>query len=209
MKKYFLILLLLVSLISCKNFFYGIGHNFGNVKDVNYYLEGIPSYQVNTGDRYCLYYDGTRNQINIEPFEMEKVNYKMAEFLKSKNVKVKEEVFIFKYSNGIEKDRIEKNIKQREIDNNFENCDYLIGFSLENSTDYKREIILRMRIDNIKDNKNIGFYRMREMGPIFKKSTQEQRVEKMLNEWWETQIKPQPKARPLERYCVGNCDNKL
>ena len=66
---------------------------------------------------------------------------------------------------------------------------------------------MRIIIDDIKTNKNIGFYRMQEMGPIFKKTTQEQKVEKMLNEWWKTQIKPQPKARPLEKYCVGNCDN--
>ena len=67
MKKYFLILLLFISLISCKNFFYGIGHNFGNVKDVNYYLEGIPSYQVNTNDRYCAFFVGlTTNYDNEE-----------------------------------------------------------------------------------------------------------------------------------------------
>ena len=204
MKKYFLILLLLVSLISCKNFFYGIGHNFGNVKDVNYYLEGIPSYQVNTNDRYCAFFVGLTTN-----YDNEEISKQTAfSFLKNKNVKIKEEP-LFRFDGKIYKDDVLRMIKQREIDNDFKNCDYLIEFSLENSTDYKREIILRMRIDNIKDNKNIGFYRMREMGPIFKKSTQEQRVEKMLNEWWKTQIKPQPKARPLERYCVGNCDNKL
>ena len=105
--------------------------------------------------------------------------------------------------------RVLKIVKQREIDNNFKNCDYLIEFMLDKGIEHPKAIFLRIKIDNIKTDKNIGFYSMSEDDTIFNKKTQEQKIEKMLTKWWETQLKSQPKARPLETWCVGNCnDNK-
>lgn len=202
MKKYFLVLFLFIILVACKNFFYGTTMNFYYVHDYRYWQYGIPSYQVNTSDRYCVFFVGLTTN-----YDNEEISKQTAfSFLKNKNVKIKEELL---FRGDIPQPDKLNEIKQRELDNNFKNCDYLIEFSLSNSLNYKKQIVLRIIIDDIKTNKNIGFYRMQEMDNIFKKTTQEQKIEKMLNEWWETQIKPQPKARPLERYCVGNCDNKL
>lgn len=213
MKKYILIILLFVLLTNCKNFFYGAMHNMKYVKDVNYYLEGIPSYQVNIEDRYCVFYTDRVNNIyftdNIDNKIQEENNYNLIiSFLKSKNIKIKEES-LFEFNGKTGKDDSLKIVKQREIDNNFKNCDYLIEFMLDKGIEHPKAIFLRIKIDNIKTDKNIGFYSMSEDDTIFNKKTQEQKIEKMLTKWWETQLKSQPKARPLETWCVGNCnDNK-
>ena len=209
--KYFLIMLLSILLTSCNNFFYGAMHNMKYVKDVNYYLEGIPSYQVNIEDRYCVFYTDRVNNIyftdNIDNKIQEENNYNLIiSFLKSKNIKIKEES-LFEFNGKTGKDDSLKIVKQREIDNNFKNCDYLIEFMLDKGIEHPKAIFLRIKIDNIKTDKNIGFYSMSEDDKIFNKKTQEQKIEKMLTKWWETQPKSQPKARPLETWCVGNCEN--
>ena len=205
-------MLLFVLLVSCKNFFYGATRNMRYVYDYNYWQDGIPSYQVNRDDMYCFYYSGTRNQIKIEPKKMEKANQQVITFLKNKNLKIKEEIFIFEYNNGTEKDNIKNFIRKREMDNNFKNCDYLLTYELSNYNVNNPElplsdIYLDIDIYDIKTDKRIGTYTMHEDDTVFNKKTQEEKIEKMLTEWWKTQIKPQPKARPLETWCVGNCDN--
>ena len=81
-------------------------------------------------------------------------------------------------------------------------------FHLTDGIKNKKSIYFNIDIYDIRSDKRIGSYTMHEDDTIFNKKTQEQKIEKMLNEWWKTQIKPQPKARPLESWCVGNCDNK-
>lgn len=211
MKKYILIILLFVLLTNCNNFFYGAMHNVKYVKDANYYLDGIPSYQVNIEDRYCVFYTDRVNNIyftdNIDNKIQEENNYNLIiSFLKSKNIKIKEES-LFEFNGKTGKDDSLKIVKQREIDNDFKNCDYLIEFMLDKGIEHPKAIFLRIKIDNIKTDKNIGFYSMSEYDTIFNKKMQEQKIEKMLTEWWKTQVKPQPKARPLETWCVGNCEN--
>lgn len=198
-KRYVLMILLFILLTNCKNFFYGATRNMRYVYDYNYWQDGIPSYQVNTNDRYCMFiYNNDQSIRNI-----------IISFLKNNDVIFELEP-PFEY-NG--KARLPKEIigpiKQREIDNNFKNCDYLLSFHLTNGIENKKSIYLDIDIYDIKTDKRIGTYTMHEDDTIFNKKTQEQKVEKMLNEWWETQIKPQPKARPLETWCVGNCDNEL
>ena len=201
-----------IFLTGCKNFFYGIGYQIDNVKDVNYYLDGIPSYQLNTTDRYCIFYTDKINNIYFSDYidnkAQEKNNYNLINsFLKNKNIRFKKEL-IFLYNKKTKKDDMLGIIKQREIDNNFKDCNYLIEFILSKGVKDSKTVFLRIKIDNIKNNKNVGFYTMHEDDTIFNKKTQEQKIEKMLNEWWKTQIKPQLKARPLETWCVGNCNNE-
>ena len=196
--KYFLIMLLSILLISCNNFFYGATRNMRYVYDYNYWQDGIPSYQVNTGDRYCVF-----------TFKMDKhVKSRIISFLTNKNIKfVSESDFNFTDGKISSISVMIDPIKRRETENDFENCDYLMVLGTYKNDDNKKSIYLDIDIYDIKTDKRIGTYTMHEDDTIFKKTTQEQKVEKMLNEWWKTQIKPQPKARPLEKYCVGNCDN--
>lgn len=202
MKKICLLIVFCFLLISC-GITYGISHNMKYVKDQKYYWDGIPSYQVNTSERYCVFYtDRINNTIK------EKNNYNLIiSFLKNKNIKIKEE-FLFKSNAKTTKDDTLEVIKKREMENNFKNCNYLVEFILDKGVENPESIFLDIIIKDLKSNKkSIGFYSMREKESIFNKKTQEQKIEKMLTEWWKTQNKPQPKARPLETYCVGNCDN--
>lgn len=196
MKKYSLLIFLIILLTSCKNFFYGITRNFYYVNDYNYWQYGIPSYQVNIKDRYCVFIYNNNNNINVRNV----VTY----FLENKNITfILEPSFNYNKKIRLPKEIIEP-IKQREIGNNFKSCDYLIEFSLDKDIEFSKSIFLYIMIKNLKtSDKNIGFYTMHEDETIFNKKTQEQKIEKMLTEWWKTQIKPRPKSKPLETYCVG------
>ena len=202
MKKYILLFLVLL-LTNCKNFFYGTTRGFYYVDDYNYWFYGVPSYQVNTNDRYCVFFTGLTTNYDKE----EKNKQQIFSFLESKNIKITKEP-LFRFDGKIYQDDTIKIIKQREINNNFKNCNYLLSLDLSNGIKNKKSIYFNIDIYDIKSDKRIGSYTMHEDDTIFNKKTQEQKIEKMLNEWWKTQIKPQPKARPLETWCVGNCDNK-
>ena len=216
MKKYVLLTLLFILLTCCKNFFYGITYQMNNIKDVNYYLDGIPSHKIDVdNNRYCIFYTDRINNIYFTDYVdnkiQEKNNYNLIiSFLKNNDIKLKEEP-VFLYDGKTKKDDILELIKQREINNNFQNCDYLIEFLLDYGSGAKKNeknIWLRIKIDDIKTHDNVGFYSMHENDTIFNRKTQEEKIEKMLSKWWETQIKPQSKVRPLETWCVGNCKNK-
>ncbi len=127
------------------------------VKDYNFEWEGKQSRKLNTNDRYCLYYNGRNEKdFKIKGYDMEKANQQLIDILKNKGLKIKEEVFNFTNSKA-EKDDIENSIKKREIDNNFENCDYLLTYEIGTLERFK-ESYIDIRIYNIATDDMVSSY---------------------------------------------------
>ena len=198
--KKIIILLILISII----FLSILNNSFAWIKlevgDVLWKMESIRSESINNANDYCLLYREFDNTIfdkeGISAYDIENIGSKLFNILKSKDVKINK-----KYLNAsIEKAKISKkenkefieNLEERETENNYKNCDYLILYDIDNGKKGKHAksyyISIGILIFDIRMYKMTSHYllSLEDMSffnskyPELKNSL----LDKLLNKWW-------------------------
>lgn len=184
----FLLIIFLLSSCSYRRFKYDFITGYF-VRDYSFEWYGKQSRKLNTNDRYCLYYNGRNEKdLKIKGYDMEKANQQLIDILKNKGLKIKEEVFNFT-NTKTEKDDIENDIKQRERNNNFENCDYLLTYEISTRKKFK-ESCINLDVYNINTNADVSLYNICGKNIWYTLIKQEDFLNNAIDELFKYQLKP-------------------
>ena len=181
----FLLTMCLISSCSYKRLKYDFLTGYF-VVDYSFEWDGKQSRKLNTDDRYCLYYNG-RNERDfvIKGYNMQKANQQLRDVLRNKGLKIKEEVFNFTNSKT-EKDYIENTIKEREKDNNFQNCDYLLTYEIGTFERFK-ESYINVCVYDIAMDSRVSSYKVYGKNMWYKLIKQEKFLNEAINELFKYQ----------------------
>lgn len=162
------------------------------VEDVFLEQNYVPSYRINTNDRYCLFYQKWNN---IKPSITSKFEDQIPEILKEFGIKFKEEKFVPTVQEK-KTDIFLQEISKREIKNNYENCDYIMYYDTFGINIGEKDICssilgINIIVFDIRNDKYITKYSFNK--GTYQLSQQEEFTKELMNKWWEFQNKPNKK----------------
>ena len=129
------------------------------VKDVFLKQNYVPSYKINTKDRYCLFY---QKWGNVKKSITSKFEEQIPEILKGFGINFKEEKLVPTIQEK-KTDIFVEEISERERNNNYENCDYIMyydtfGIDIEGKDICGSTLGINIIVFDIKNNKYITRY---------------------------------------------------
>ncbi len=187
-------LLILLSLTSC------------NKRDIydRQLSEQNPSYNVNTEDRYCVYFENNEKSVwDNTDYDLIELNKQVIVSLRELNINIHVEILSKEEKREVLKDRI----IERERNNNFKNCDYLISYNLstwkKKKNEFTRNACFYLKITDIKTNKLIGKYQV--CGRPYSQKTQNQYITVSIQKWWEFQNSDKKRKFIMYNCTGGKC----
>lgn len=158
-----------------------------------------PSHIVDVTNRYCLMFQELVND-DIRNYDPIKLNDQVITSLREFGVNFKEETL--PDTKEREREILKNKIIQRERDNNFKNCEYLIIYDLSTwkreRNEFTRNACFFLRITDIKTNSLIGRYQV--CGKGYSRKNQNQYVAKSIKKWWEFQ-----NSNKKRKFIMYNC----
>ncbi len=154
--------------------------------DRNWEHKNVP-HRVNTKDKYCLFYEA-RGWSRIDDVKINNTlaNKQVATKLREFGINLKEEKVLELTEGGGE--LLKNKIIERERENGYKNCDYLINYRfsmLEEKKPIHTEFLalLHIGIIKIKTGQMVGDYSVSNGEFFINPSKQEQIINKSLNKW--------------------------
>ena len=195
MKVKILFFVCLLSIISSCSYY---GYDY---RDIIFKREYRPSYKINAKDRYCVFYKNWNAKIDGKDFDIVSLNKTFIDTLKEVGIANLKEEELRPNMKDKESEEFQENIINREIKNNYENCDYIIDYDFTTFLSYYKDGTIKktdtyntcfgIRATNIKEKEKISNYQVCKDG--YKRKNQNEFFKNVVLKWWESQNKSNKK----------------
>lgn len=160
-----------------------------------------PSYKINAKDRYCVFYKNWDAKMDGKDFDVISLNQTFINTLKEIEITNLKEEELNPNMTHKESEEFQKNIINREIKNNYKNCNYVVDYGFSTFLSYYKDGTIKktntcstcfvIQITDIKKQEKVGIYQVCKKG--YKRKNQNEFFKNVVLKWWEFQNKPNKK----------------